>query len=71
MSTQTGSVRCDVYNVMEGVGPVSLSAGLLLQYPEKVEQKHETTSYHFKGATNTIILQKKCKKKSLASLSLS
>ena len=39
-----------VYDVMKGWGAVSMSAGLLFQYHEKVEQKFETTSNHFSRA---------------------
>ena len=35
-----------LYDVMKGRGPVSLSAGLHFPYPEKVEEKLETTFYH-------------------------
>ena len=45
---------------MKGWGPVSLSAGLLFTYPEKGEQKLETTSYPFIGASSITIIQKKC-----------
>ena len=46
------------YDVLKGWGPVSISAGLLFPYYEKVEQKFETTSYHCSGASNTKFLQK-------------
>ena len=35
-----------------------MSAGLLFPYHEKVEQKFETTSNHYSGASNTKFLQK-------------
>ena len=47
------------YDIMKGWGPVSMSAGLLFQYHEKVEHKFETTSNHYSGASNTNLLQKK------------
>ena len=37
-----------------------MSAGLLYPYHEKVEQKFETTSNQYSGASNTKFLQKKC-----------
>ena len=50
----------NLYDVMKGWGPVSISTGLLLPYHEKVEQKFKTTSYNYSGAPNTKLLQKKC-----------
>ena len=37
-----------------------MSAGLLLPYHEKVKQKFETTSNHYRGASHTKFLHKKC-----------
>ena len=36
-----------------------MSVGLLFPYHEKVEQKFETTSTHYSGASNAKFLQKK------------
>ena len=43
---------------MKSWGPISLSAGLLFPYPEKMEHKLETTSYQYIGDSNIKILNK-------------
>ena len=43
---------CNSLDVMKVWGPVLPSAGLCFKYPEKVEQKLETTSYFYIGASN-------------------
>ena len=43
---------------MKGWRPVSLSAGQIFPYPEKVERMLETTSYHYIKASHIKILQK-------------
>ena len=53
------------YDVMKGWGSVSISAGLLFPFHEKVEQKFETTSNHYSGASNTKFLKKNVYKKKI------
>ena len=54
-----GGGECkSIYDIMKGLGPVSMSAGFLFPYHVKVEQKFETISCHYSGASNTKFLQK-------------